>query len=158
MKKQRMEEKKSAVKITKIEKGQRVWKIVAVAVVIIFVLIVLGVSIKIYHYKSALTKPTQSQIDYATKIAEKKLQSTGNNASAFQIHVGSRIKTFSNDGASRSIIQVSFMNNSASHTYLIDLNSGEVLLHTETDAYGAWSSHNMYNRHDSMLNYMRDKK
>ena len=155
MKKQQKEEKKS---VAKINKGQRVWKIVAIAVVIIFVLIVLGVSIKIYHYKSSLTKPSQAQIDYATKIAEKKLQSTGNNASAFQINVGSRIKTFYNDEVSRSIIQVSFMNNSTSHIYLIDLNLGEVVLHTETDTYGAWPNHNMYDRHDSMFNYMKYKK
>ena len=144
MKKQQNEEKKSAAKK---DKGQRIWKITAIAVVVIFLLIVTGVLIKIYHYKSSFEKPSQAQIDEATKIAAKMLQSTGSTPSTFQIHAGSRIKRFYDNGVSRSIIQVSFINNSTSHIYLIDVNSGEVLLHSETDTYGAFANHQMYERH-----------
>ena len=57
------------------------------------------------------------------------------------------MQRFRGDKASRTIMQVSFYNNATSHTYLIDVNSGDVLLHSQTDVYGAFgNSHNA--RHD----------
>ena len=155
MKKQQKEEEKSIINKIINNKGRRTWKIVAVAVIVIFVLIILGTIVKIYHFKSSFTKPTPTQIDYATKIATKKLQSSGGNVSAFEIRVGNRIKRMYDNEFSRSIVQVSFINNSNSHAYLIDVNSGEILLHSETDVYGTWASHKSNNHRDSIFPSMK---
>ena len=103
MKKQQKEEKKQIK-----NKKQMMWKIVAIAVIIIFLLIVAGVIVKIFKHKSSLVKPTQAQIDGAIKIAAKKLQSSGVNASSFQIRAGEKMRKLHEDGTAKSIIQVSF--------------------------------------------------
>ena len=159
MKKQQKYVKNSIInnKIIK-NKSQKIWKIVSIAVVIVFMLVLAGGLIKVFYFKSSFVKPTQGQIDDATRIAIKKLQSTGVNASAFQIHVGSKIRKIYNDGVSNTILQVSFANNSTSHTYLIDVNSGEVLLHSETEEYGMWSNHKKFDSDDSMHMHMKYKR
>lgn len=119
--------------------NQRIyWKIVAISVMLIFLLIVIGVLIKVYHYRSSLTKPTQAQTDEAARIATKKLQSMGDNVSAFKIHVGTKIRSLNDNGVPRKILQVSFANNATSHTFLIDISKGEILLHSETEVYVAF--------------------
>jgi len=149
MKNQRSKEKQSSI-ITKVYQRKKVWKITAVAVIVLFVLLMIAGLIKVYYFRSFLIKPTQVQIDYATKIATEKLKSMGENASSFQTHVGKRIKRFRSDGIAKSIMEVSFYKDSTSHAYLIDVNSGEVLLHSETNTYGAWMNQKAYNRHESM--------
>ncbi len=39
------------------------------------------------------------------------------------------------DGSSQNIIQVSFNKNMTTHTYVIDIDSGEVIMHSQTDIY-----------------------
>ena len=126
-------------KITGNYHGKKIWKITAIAVIVIFVMLIVGVLIKTNYIKSSFKKPTQAQIDSATKIATKKLESIGGNASKFQIQVG-KMRMLNDDKVARAIMQVSFYNTSTSHTYLIDVNSGEILLHSQTDIYRALES------------------
>ena len=137
--------------------GQRVWRIAAIAVVVVFAVLMVGGLIKAHYIRSSFAKPTQAQIDYATKIATEKLKSSGGNSSMFQIRVGSRMRRLHEDGANRTIIQVSFNNNVASHTYLIDVNTGEVLLHSETDTYIAFGEHKKKRYHDDREFFEHDK-
>ena len=155
MKKQKSEGKNP---ILDEHKKMKAWKIVSVIVIMMFILVVIGGLIKAYHFKSSFAKPTQAQVDDAEKIAAKQMQSSGANVSAFQMHAGNKMRKFSDDGVSRNIIDVLFSSNSTMHNYLIDLNSGTVLLHSETDFYGKWSNHKMYERHDLMFPKMMREK
>lgn len=112
----------------------RIWKIVAIAVVIIFAVFVVGSIIKVNQIKSSFVKPTQEQIDYATQIATEKLTSIGVNASEFQIKVGERMPKL-HKGVERNIMQVLFYNNSTTHVYLVDVKSGEIISHSATEVY-----------------------
>ena len=103
--------------------------------IVIFALFVAGGLIRAYHFRSAFVKPTQAQIEYATKIATERLQASGANVSTFETHVGSRMMRLREEGSNRTVIQVSFTNSSTTNIYLIDINTGEVLLHSETDIY-----------------------
>ena len=139
--------------------GRRKWKIVAIAVFVIFVLLIIGGIIKIFHIKSSFEKPTQTQIDFASKIAAEKLKSSGINVSSFQMHTSTRAKRISNGGISRKVIQVAFYNSTANHVYLIDLSTGEVLLYSETDNYGNWIGNKMHDGDmDSMYPFMEHKR
>jgi len=140
------------------ERQKYIWKRIAIAVTAVFALLLIVGVMKAFYIKSSLIKPTQVQMDYATKIAAGRLQSSGANTSTFQIHVGERMhkvhdkfndNKMDNKKSARTIIQVSFYNNSVSHTYLIDVNSGEIILHTETDLYGALASYKTYNHRNS---------
>lgn len=107
----------------------------------VFALILAGGIIKVYYFRSSFVKPAQMQIDYAKKIAAEKLQSMEINASAFQIQTGKRMRALKENGVSRTVMQVSFYNNSTTHAYLIDVNSGEVLWHSEIDIYIPFGEH-----------------
>ena len=135
--------------------GQRFWRVVAIAVIVLFAVIIAVGLIKAHYIKSSFIKPTQAQIDYATKIAAEKLQSTGGNASAFQIQVGRKMRMLHDDGAAKTIIQVSFYNNATTHIYLVDVNSGKVLLHSETDIYSTFGNRHKENRREK-LGYLFD--
>jgi len=148
MKNRKREEKQQLIGASS-NKGQRILKAVAIAVIVVFALVIIGGMMKVYYLKASFIKPTQAQIDYATKIATAKLQSAGGNASAFQVHVGRGMRKIHDDETARTLIQVALNNNVTSHAYLIDVNTGEVLLHSETDIYGTWTNNKMHNRHDS---------
>ena len=128
--------------------GQRFWRVVAIAVIVLFAVIIVGGLIKAHYIRSSFVKPTQTQIDYATKIATEKLQAAGVNLSAFQIQVGRKMRILHDDGATKTIIQVSFYNNATTHIYLVDVNSGKVLLHSETNIYSALENRHKENRHE----------
>ena len=138
------------------EKQKIIWKIVAIAVIAIFGVLIIGGLIKAHYIRSSFVKPTQAQIDYAAKIATEKLQSMGENVSAFQIQTGKRMRTHKENGVSRTIIQVSFSNNSTTHIYLVDVNSGEVLLHSETETFVPFWEHKKKLRGDEHKFLERD--
>ena len=123
------------MKNQKKEQKQKIWKIVAIAMIVVFAALLAGGLIKAHYIKSSFVKPTQTQIDYATKIAAEKLQSMGGNVSSFQIQAGRRMRILHDNGITRTIMQVSFYNNATTHTYLVDIDSGEILSHSETDTY-----------------------
>ena len=102
--------------------NKRFWRILAVAVVVLFAVIIAGGLIKAHYIRSSFIKPTQNQINYATKIATEELQSTGRNASAFQFQVGRKMRKLHDDATTKTIIQVSFYNNATTHIYLVDIN------------------------------------
>ena len=156
MKKQKNELKHQS-KIDSDHHGKRIWKIIAIAVIAIFALIIAGGLIKAHYIRSSFVKPTQAQIDYAAKIATEKLQSSGGNSSMFQIQVGRKMRRLHEDGINMTIIQVSFNNKVTSHTYLIDVNSGKVLLHSQTDMYIAFGEHQKKSRYGDHKFFGYDK-
>jgi len=120
--------------------GHRIWKTIAIAVIAVFAVIIIAGVIRTHYIRSSFIKPTQAQIDYATKIATEKLQSAGVNSSGFQMQYGKRMRKMHNGVLNRIIIQVLFYNNSTTHTYLIDVDSGEILLHSQTDMYNSFGN------------------
>ncbi len=126
-------------------KTRRMWKIVSISLVVIFLIFIVGGAIKASYFRSSLITPTQAQIDFAKKKAAEKLQATGANMTAFQSHAAEKMRRMREDGISRDVIQVSFYSESAMHIYIVDVNSGEVLLHSETETYGTWKSNKTMN-------------
>jgi len=136
MKKQKNQEKQEK-QSAKAQCCQRpgIWKILAIGVIVLFAVFIIGGLIKAHHIRSSFKKPTQEQIDYATQIATEKLQALGGNVSAFQIQVGKGMRRMPDEENNRTIIQVSFENKDTMHLFLVDVNSGELLLHSQTDIY-----------------------
>lgn len=127
--------------------GKNVWKIVAISVIIVFAAFLIVGFFKAHHIKSSFVRPTQAQIDYTKGVAADKLQSAGVNVSGFQVEVIDRMPRQQNDGV-RNIIQVSFRNDSITHVYLVDVDSGEVLLHSETEFFGSFGDERKPLRHE----------
>lgn len=154
MKNKEKEEKQDS----KNKSTQKVWKVISISVIILFVILIIGGLIKAFYIRSSFVKPTREQVDFATKIATEKLQSMHVNSSMFQVHAD-RMRKMHDDGEgkTRGMMQVSFYNNSTMHTFLVDVNSGEVLLHSETDVYGSWMNHKQSNHRYFMPFMMRER-
>lgn len=111
------------------------WKVVSIAVIVLFALFVVVGIIKAYHFRQPFTQATQSQAAHAKGIAIKKLQSMGENASNYEIRAAEKIRKFRMGNNSRSIMQVLFYSNKTMHVFLIDLESDELILHSKTEIY-----------------------
>jgi hypothetical protein len=134
MKSERKEGKQKSTTAQK-SMAPKVWKIVAIGVIAIFVLFIVVGLIKEHYIRSSFVRPTQAQIDYATRIARDRLQSSGKDVSSFHIEVGERMPRPPNDKNARTLLQVLFYNDTTTHAYLVDISSGEVIMHSETEIY-----------------------
>jgi len=114
-----------------------VWKIVAVVFIILFCIALIGGLFKIYHFKSSFTTPTQDQIDSAKAIVAQELQNEGDNIDGYEVTVSKNIRRFGRMDSSKNTIQVSLRKNATSHLFIIDIDSGNVLMHSQTDFYGS---------------------
>ena len=115
--------------------GHNIWRIIAVAVILIFAVLVIGGLIKAHRIRSSFVKPTQAQITYATEIATDKLKAMiGTDVALYHVQTSQRMPIM-HDGTQRTILQVTFYNTTTTHSFLIDINTGEVLLHSQTDIY-----------------------
>jgi hypothetical protein len=116
-------------------KHTHLWKTVAIMMIIAFAVLIIGSAIKAYHFRSSFMRPSESQIEYAKTVAIQKLQSMGINPADYQTRTPDEMRIIPTEGVKRSVLQVSFHNKETAHTFLVDVNSGDILLHTETDVY-----------------------
>jgi|GEM_PF-3865429 len=119
-----------------------VWKIVAIVVIVAFALLIIGGALKARHFKESFVKPTQAQVESAETIATAKLLSLGLNASDYNISAADRMPSIDREGKKQSILQVTFYSSKTTHMFLVDMNSGEVLQHVQTDVYGDFENRN----------------
>lgn len=131
---------------------KNVWKIISVIFIVMFCLMLIGGLMRVYHFMSVFSVPTQEQIDSAKDIIAQELENKGDDIDDYEISVSNRIIDFDRMGRSKGIfveiehsedskgifdrimdsegtIQVSLVKNSTMHSYLIDVNSGTVVMH-----------------------------
>ncbi len=92
-KKNLMLEKKSKkfasreTKSTESKPKRNIWKFVAIGFIVVFIVFMAGVFIRAHRYRPLPINPTQEQLNYAEQIATEKLESIGENASNYNVHV-----------------------------------------------------------------------
>lgn len=118
--------------------GRFVWKAIAIAVIVLFILIVAVGEFRDYRFKSEFRSEHHSaqpeQIDLAKKSVSLFLTSHNDNITKYNISVQD-IRTMGIDDSKRNIIQVTLYKSSVMQQYLVDTDSGNVVLRTETDFY-----------------------
>ena len=113
------------------------WKVVAIAVIVLFGLFIIGGLKRAHDIRSEFITPTKEQVDSAKQIAAIMFESKGNILSDFQIRVNEKIRKPHdvNKNDEKMILQVAVYNNTITHIYLVDVNSGKVVMHSETEFY-----------------------
>lgn len=109
------------------------FKITAIVVIILFVIILISGLIRFYQFKSSFTHLNDQQITELKSIAIQDLQSRGKNSSDYKIQVMPQVRKTNKDA--ELITEVTFSNDKELQSYLIDLNSKKILVHTATDFY-----------------------
>ncbi|MBU2561736.1 MAG: hypothetical protein KKD17_05545 [Nanoarchaeota archaeon] len=117
-------------------KKRNVWKIVAIAMVVVFVLIVAGGIIKLHRFKASFAAATEEQTSSAEAAVMQDLESRGLNISEYTVRVSHKVIGMREGGDDRNIMQVFAEANSSRHSYLIDMDSGKIMLHSQTETYG----------------------
>jgi len=116
--------------------GSMFWKGVALAFVAFFCVIIVFGLIRMYHFEPPRSAVQPLQADLAEKIIEQDLSKSGDNITNYRLQVSKMARRFIRDSMSRSIIQVSLYDSSKRHLYLVDADSGEIVMHSETTFYG----------------------
>lgn len=138
-----MKEHKSKVK--------NVWKTVSVVFIVLFFLILIVGIMRAYHFKSSFITATEDQVNSARTIVSQELQNKGEEIDDYEIYVGNKIRKHGRNA--KSIIQVSLLKDSTRHLYLIDIDSHEIVLHSETEFY-SW----MNNSNENFKAYRRKNR
>jgi len=141
----------------KMNKKINIWKVVSVVFIFLFILVIAGGIFRVSHSRGSLMTPTQDQINYARDIVAAQLQDSGDNISDYKVTISNDIREFGPmpldrrgfgpmmppqapskvpSQGTRNIIQVSLHKNSTMQLFLIDIDSGEILMHSRTDFYG----------------------
>lgn len=112
------------------------WKVISIAFIAIFCVILLFGVLRWYHLKPHHMAVQQSQLDLAKEVVSADLSSAGYNLSDYKVQVADSIRGFSRDRQNENIIQVSLFGDSKMHQYLVDADSGKIIMHSETTFYG----------------------
>ncbi len=121
--------------MTMAKKKRNIWKTIAFIFIIIFVaIIILGIW-RAYHYRSKAAIATPEQIAYAKSIAESDLQTQGINATAYTVKVSDHIRSIPLNHTTTQTIEVTFSAPSIKHNYIIDVQTGKILMHIEMQFY-----------------------
>jgi hypothetical protein len=122
-----------------------VWKIVAVVFIILFCMALIGGLFRISYPRHYFMAPTQEQIDSAKAIVAQELAKEGDDINNYKVVVSNRIGKFNGIDIgvhpeppgrqipSGNVIHISLQSNSTSHFYLIDIDSGNVVMHSFTE-------------------------
>lgn len=121
-----------------IAKKRNVWKILSILFIVLFIFVVISGVWRAYHFRHSFTKATPAQIDIVKGIAMTDLTSKGVNMSDFSFKVSDEIrgKPKGSDGLDdRQILEVSANNASVRYMYIIDVNSSNILVYSQTIFY-----------------------
>jgi uncharacterized membrane protein len=124
------------MKSTNVGKSINVWKIIAIAVIVLFVATIVFGFVKLQRFKHTLADPTVEQIESAEALATKDLEARGFDAEEYTIKVLPKVRGMREAGEDRNIIQVFAESNASRHSYLIDTDSNTILLHSQIEVYG----------------------
>jgi uncharacterized protein YpmB len=115
--------------------GWNVWKIVAIAIIAVFAVILIGGLVKLYYFKSSFSPITQEQQALINKAINQDLMSKGDAIDNYAENMPNKIRMMDDNDKKRAEIPVFLQNSTTRHLYMMDANSGEIISHTVTTDY-----------------------
>jgi hypothetical protein len=136
-------------------KTMNIWKIVAVVFIVLFCLALAGGLFRIYHSGPLPNAPTHEQMDSAKAIVAQELANNGDDISNYEVTVSTQIRRLERGSApffgmegpegsqgfavempAGNTIHVSLRSNSTTHFYLVNVDSGKIIMHSFTEWMG----------------------
>ena len=127
------------------------WKIVAVVFIVLFGLALAGGLFRIYHAVPPMSVPTQEQMDSARNVVAQELAKSGDDIGNYEVTISSMIRKldrmlpmfirmegpegsgFSQEIRDGNTIHVSLQSETKTHFYLVDIDSGKIIMHSFTE-------------------------
>lgn len=110
-----------------------IWKVISIISIILFVLIVVGGLIRVYHHRPSSIKPTAEQVNLAKGVVYDDLKGKVQNITIDDLKTQGRAMSMKDKGA---VIEVFLNKGNTRYSYLVDLTSGEILVRSETSFFG----------------------
>jgi exonuclease III len=86
-------------------------------------------------FRPAFDLANTSQIEAAKSIAVNDLAVRGENVTQYQFKVSDKIREIPGDAEHKKVIEVTLYNESVHNLYIIDVQSGTILMHSRTEFY-----------------------
>jgi hypothetical protein len=115
--------------------GMNIIKITSVVIVAIFIIIIVLGLIKDKQSEPKVVSPTENQLMMVKTIIESSLQNSGDNISNYQFIASKKIIIFVQENNSSETLRACLFNNTTKHIYFIDLNTKQIIMHTQTSTY-----------------------
>lgn len=116
--------------------GNMFWKGVAMAFIAVFIVIIIIGLVRFYTFQPRHFAAQPVQTGIAEKAVADDLSQRGDNISNYKVQVSDMARGFTRNGMNKSIIQISLSDGSTRQIYLVDSDSGQIVMHSETTFYG----------------------
>ena len=112
------------------------WKGIALAFIAVFIVIIVFGLVRFYTFQPHHFAAQPVQTSLAEKAVADDLNQRGDNLSNYKVQISDMARGFTRDGMNKNIIQVSLSDGSIRQIYLVDSDSGQIVMHSETTFYG----------------------
>ncbi|HLC47073.1 MAG TPA: hypothetical protein VJI75_05055 [Candidatus Nanoarchaeia archaeon] len=112
------------------------WKSIAVIFLMLFCsIIILGI-LRWNYYRPSYHSIDSVQKELAMNLISQDMGSSGKNISEYKTLVSNMTHKFARGRVNKNTLQVSLYSPSSRHQYIIDIDSGTIVMHSETLVYG----------------------
>jgi|GEM_PF-4978538 len=114
-------------------------KMLILTSIIIVAIFIAIIAIGVIRERSSEKRPipTDEQMTLTRNIISSSLKDSGDDISRYNLTVSKRAKFLEHYNDSIEILQACLSSNATRHMYLIDLNTRQILMHTQTNIYTA---------------------
>ncbi len=119
---------------TKNQSSVNRWKIVSLIFIALFAVLLIVSMVRFSHSRPPLTPATPEQMESAKAIVEQDLQANGDNISNYKIEAASELGHIGE--SQKSLLRVAAENDTSRHFYLVDVETGKIVLHDSSERYG----------------------
>jgi hypothetical protein len=125
-----------------IKKSRNVWKILAIVFVALFIVIMtLGV-LRSHKFREPPLQLTQTQMDTVKSIALDDMAHNKNIIANYTIQTPGVAREIKTDSIKRNVTEVTIYNSTTRDMYIIDVNTGKILVYSETEFFDGLTNFN----------------
>jgi hypothetical protein len=118
---------------TKNQSSVNRWKIVSLIFIALFAILVVVTLVRFRHVGPQMTPATPEQMELAKSIVEQNLQADGYNTGNYTIEANTEISRMGEN--QKEVIRVTAENDTSRHFFLVDMETGKLVLHDATHRY-----------------------
>ena len=111
------------------------WKVISLIFISIFCIVVILNLVRFYHASSSSVDATPEQVQMAEALIQADLHARGGDISAYHVDIAPIVRTHDVGGQEEAVIHASLSTPTSQESYLIDLDKGEIVMHSMTVYY-----------------------
>ena len=119
----------------KMKKSRNIWKILAIVFVALFIIIMAVGIFRSPKFREHPQQLTASQIDNVKSIALSDMNSRGDMIANYTINTPGIVRIIYTAGIKRNVTEVAIYNVTVRDMYIIDLDTGQILVYSKTEFF-----------------------